>query len=263
MIDRIVPATAEADLDAVERLTGVRDPGAVVHEPFRQWVIEDDFVDGVRPAFQVAGVQMVDDVAPFEHMKLRCLNGTHSALAYLGVLAGKRTVAEAVADPAFRGFIERLWADEIIPSLVPPPGEDVARYVTRLMQRYRNPGIEHRTIQIAMDGSQKLPQRILAPVADNLAAGRPVDGLCLVVAAWVRFLRGVSDTAVPHAVNDPLADDLQVAALGDNPVAAVLAMRDVVPPVLADDARFRAAVQDGYDLLAARGVAAALQAGPG
>lgn len=254
MVDRIVPATTLADVDTVERLAGVRDEGAVVHEPFRQWVIEDDFVDGLRPAFQAADVQMVADVAPFEHMKLRCLNGTHSAIAYLGVLAGKATVSGAVADPAFARFIEGLWRDEIVPGLVAPPGVDLAGYTGALMARYGNPGIEHSTIQIAMDGSQKLPQRILAAMADNLAAGRPVARLALVVAAWVHFLRGGG-----HEVSDPLAGRLVPAARGATPVAEVLAVRDVFPPELAGHPEFRQAVETGYAEIAASGVQTVLE----
>ena len=258
MVDRIVPATTPHDLRAVADLAGAPDAAAVVHEPFRQWVIEDDFVDGVRPALQAAGVQMVVDVAPYEHMKLRCLNGSHSALAYLGVLAGKPTVASAVADRAFRQFIESLWLNEILPGFSPPPGEVPLLYVARLMARYRNPGIAHRTAQIAMDGSQKLPQRILASVADNLAAGRPIARLGLVVAAWVRFLRGQTDAGVAYEVSDPLAERLQAAARGDDPVAAVLEIEQVFAPDLAGDLRFREAVQHGYRKLAAQGVAATL-----
>lgn len=254
MVDRIVPATVPADVDRVKVVTGVRDTGVVVHEPFRQWVIEDDFVDDARPAFQAAGVQMVADVAPFEHMKLRCLNGTHSALAYLGILAGKATVSEAVADPAIARFIEGLWREEILPSFVAPAGVDPARYTAVLMQRYRNPAIEHRTLQIAMDGSQKLPQRILATMADRLGEGGGIDRLALVVAAWVHFLRGDG-----HQVNDPLAGSLSGAARGRAPVKDVLAERRVFTPDLTENRRFRKAVEFGYTEIAAKGVQSVLE----
>ena len=252
MVDRIVPATVPADVDAVEALTGARDAGVVVHEPFRQWVIEDDFVDGLRPGLQTVGVQMVADVAPFEQMKLRCLNGTHSAIAYLGVLAGKATVSGAVADPAFARFVEGVWRDEIVRSFVAPAGVDLADYTAALMARYRNPAIEHKTIQIAMDGSQKLPQRILATMADRLAVGGDIDGLALVIAAWVHFLRGDG-----WEVNDPLAGPLQAAALGDAPVRDVLALREVFAETLACD--IYPAVQQGYDAIAAQGVQTVLE----
>ncbi len=165
-----------------------------MHEPFRQWVIEDDFVDDARPDLAAVGVQLVRDVRPFELMKLRMLNGTHSSLAYLGYLAGYETVAETVADPAFAAFLDGIWRREIIPTLAPPEGEDLDAYADALLARFRNPAIRHRTWQIAMDGSQKLPQRILGTIADNLAAGRPSPGLSLAVAGWMRYVGGIDES---------------------------------------------------------------------
>ena len=164
----------------------------MVHEPFRQWVIEDDF-SGPRPAWELAGAQLVQNVEAHETMKLRCLNGTHSTLAYLGYLAGYQTIAETVADPAYAALCDRLWREEIVPTVPQPEGEDLAAYCAALLARYRNPGIRHRTWQIAMDGSQKLPQRILGTVRDALAAGRVPEGLCLAVAGWMRYVGGVDE----------------------------------------------------------------------
>lgn len=183
MVDRIVPATTEADIARVAELTGSHDAAPVVHEPFRQWVVEDDFVGGVRPDLGSVGVQLVEDVAPFELMKLRMLNGTHSALAYLGYLAGHETISDCLSDPSFRAFVRRLWTSEIIPALTPPPGADLATYADALERRYANRAIRHRTWQIAMDGSQKLPQRILGTLASNIEAGRRSPGLMLAIAA--------------------------------------------------------------------------------
>ncbi|GIR51069.1 MAG: hypothetical protein CM15mP60_1300 [Alphaproteobacteria bacterium] len=171
MVDRITPATTAADLEDFATISGSYDSALVIHEPFRQWVIEDDFPQG-RPGWHLAGAQMVADVERHELMKLRCLNGTHSALAYLGYLAGYETISDAVADPAFTRLCERLWQDEILPTVPQPEGEDLPAYCAALMSRYCNPAIQHRTWQIAMDGSQKLPQRILGTLRDNLAAGR-------------------------------------------------------------------------------------------
>jgi hypothetical protein len=184
-----------------------------MHEPFRQWVVEDDFVAGARPDLAAAGVELVEDVTPFEDMKLRCLNGTHSALAYLGYLAGHETIAEAVADPVLARYVRHLWAAEIVPSLEAPPGVDLAAYTDALFARYANPAIRHRTWQIAMDGSQKLPQRILATLAGNRAAGRPSPGLTLAVAAWMRYVGGTDEKGAPIDVRDPLAERLR--ALSD------------------------------------------------
>ncbi|WP_217845996.1 mannitol dehydrogenase family protein [Paracoccus marcusii] len=250
MVDRIVPATTPADLDRVETLTDRRDEAPVMHEPFRQWVVEDRFCNG-RPDLGAVGVQLVDDVTPFEHMKLRMLNGTHSSLAYLGYLAGHQTIADTMADPVMAQFVDRLWRSEIIPALTPPPGTDLATYADALAARYANPAIRHRTWQIAMDGSQKLPQRILGTIAESRAAGRPVPGLTLAVAAWMRYASGRDETGGAIEVKDPLAP--QMAALWrDDPAATVdgfLALSQVFPAVLRADAGFRAELTDALTRL--------------
>ncbi|MEM1164250.1 MAG: mannitol dehydrogenase family protein, partial [Pseudomonadota bacterium] len=209
-----------------------------------------------------AGVQMVRDVAPFEHMKIRMLNGTHSTLAYLGYLAGHKTIAETVADPAFRAFIEKVWKTEIIPTLRAPEGVNLQRYADDLLQRYSNPAIHHRTWQIAMDGSQKLPQRILGTISDNRAAGRPSDGLCLAVAGWMRYVGGKDESGQPIDVRDPLSDRLRdLSDKADSPggkVSALLSVREVfgdgVDPATADT------ITRAYERLTERGAAACVQA---
>jgi fructuronate reductase len=237
MVDRIVPATTPEVIARVAALTGVADAAPVQHEPFRQWVIEDDFVHGARPDLGAVGVELVTDVTAHEHMKLRMLNGTHSALAYLGYLAGHETIAQTVADPVFAGFVRRLWANEIIPAVTAPQGVDLFAYADRLFDRYANPGIRHRTWQIAMDGSQKLPQRILGTLAENLAAGRPSPGLVTAVAAWMRYVGGVDERGAPIDVRDPLAAQLRAASdagtSAAEKVAALLAFNTIFPPALA------------------------------
>ena len=250
MVDRIVPATTPADLDSVAALTGQRDEAPVMHEPFRQWVVEDRFCNG-RPDLGAVGVQLVDDVTPFEHMKLRMLNGTHSSLAYLGYLAGHQTIADTMADPVMAQFADRLWRSEIIPALTPPPGTDLAAYADALAARYANPAIRHRTWQIAMDGSQKLPQRILGTIAEGRAAGRPVPGLTLAVAAWMRYASGRDEAGAVIEVKDPLAP--QMAALWrEDPAATVdgfLGLSQVFPAALRDDPGFRADLTDALTRL--------------
>ncbi|WP_306754366.1 mannitol dehydrogenase family protein [Paracoccus actinidiae] len=241
MVDRIVPATTPTDLDRLEAASGYRDEAPVMHEPFRQWVIEDRFC-GPRPAFETVGAQMVADVTPYEHMKLRMLNGTHSSLAYLGYLAGHETIADTMADPVFADFVRRLWHDEIIPALTPPPGEDLAAYADALAARYANPAIRHRTWQIAMDGSQKLPQRILGTIGESRAAGRAVPGLTLAVAAWMRYISGRDEKGQAIEVKDPLSTRL-AALWRDDPAQTVvgfLGLAEVFPPALRDDAGFAA-----------------------
>jgi fructuronate reductase len=261
MVDRIVPATSEADIDRLARATGVFDAAPVMHEPFRQWVVEDAFVGDARPDLAAAGVELVEDVTPFEEMKLRCLNGTHSALAYLGYLAGHETIAETVADPVFARYVRNLWAAEIVPSLEAPPGVDLAAYTNALFARYANPAIRHRTWQIAMDGSQKLPQRILATLAENRAAGRPSPGLTLAVAAWMRYVGGINETGAPVDVRDPLADRLRTlsdaAPDAEAKVTAFLGLHEVFPDALARDPGLGAELGSALAALEARGARAA------
>ena len=237
MVDRIVPTTKSEDVVRLAQRSGRLDAAPVLHEPFRQWVVEDRFVAGMRPDLAMVGVQMVANVAPYEHMKLRMLNGTHSSLAYLGYLAGHETIADTMTDPAFQRFVRHLWADEIMPTLTPPLGDDLSEYAEALFQRYSNPAIRHRTWQIAMDGSQKLPQRILGTLADNIAAGRPSPGLILAVAAWMRYVGGLDESGAAIEVKDPLASRLRdicdAAADDDARVAGLLAVREVFLPKFA------------------------------
>ncbi len=194
MVDRIVPATKPEDIARLAALTGALDLSPVMHEPFRQWVVEDRFVDGARPDLGAVGVQLVDDVTPFELMKLRCLNGTHSSLAYLGYLAGHETIADTVADPAFAAFVRHLWRAEIIPSLAPPPGEDLGRLRRRALRRAtptrrsatapgRSPWTAARSCRSASS----------APSPTTARAGRPCPGLTLAVAAWMHYVGGVDE----------------------------------------------------------------------
>lgn len=237
MVDRIVPATKAEDIDRLAALAGYMDMAPVLHEPFRQWVIEDDFVDGARPDFAAVGVQLVADVTPFENMKLRMLNAAHSALAYLGLLAGHATIADAVADPVFAAFIRHLWSAEIIPALVAPPGVTLADYAATLFDRFANPAIRHQTRQIATDGSQKLPQRLLPTLAVNLEAGRSSPAIILAIAGWMRCAGGVGERGEDLDIRDPLAGELKALSAGakgaEAKAAALLALRSVFPETLA------------------------------
>jgi fructuronate reductase len=176
-------------------------------------VVEDAFPQG-RPEWEVAGAIFARDVTPFEHMKLRMLNGAHSALAYLGTLAGHETVADAAADPVFAGYLLAFWA-EVAPHVPAPPGTSTADYAERLLARFRNTALRHRTWQIAMDGSQKLPQRLLGTVREALAAGRPFPRLALAIAGWMRYVVGLDEQGRAIDVRDPLLPLLREAtALG-------------------------------------------------
>lgn len=265
MVDRIVPATTDEDRARVAAVLGVQDAWPVVAEPFSQWVIEDRFPAG-RPAWEMAGAQFVADVAPFEAMKLRLLNGAHSALAYLGQLAGYETVADAMGDPDLAAFAAGLMADAAA-TLSMPPGTDVPGYARSLLERFRNPALRHRTGQIAMDGSQKLPQRLLAVVRERLARGLPIERHALAVAAWMRYVAGSDERGRPVEVRDPLAAKVSAVARAAGPVPERLApaLLDVAAVFGADlpaDPRVRAAVTEALARLYALGAgrAAALAA---
>jgi fructuronate reductase len=265
MVDRIVPASTPADVAEVAALTGFEDAAPVIHEPFRQWVIEDHFVDGARPHWEAGGAQFVAEVEPFEHMKLRLLNGAHSALAYLGYLGGHETIAETMADPGYAGFVERLWRDEIVPVVPPPPETDLLTYVAALKARFANPAIRHRTWQIAMDGSQKLPQRLLGTIRERLARDRPIPCLALVIAGWIRYVGGVDDQGAAIDVRDPMAETLRAVQADwpkdpDARVRAVLALEPIFGADLPAHAGFVAAVAAAYRALCADGAHATVTA---
>src|SRR5256886_2275980 len=191
MVDRITPATTEEDRSAISARLGLHDAAPVVTEPFSQWVIEDRFPEG-RPDWSLAGAEFVTDVAPYENMKLRLLNGSHSTLAYLGYLAGYETVSDTMRDENFRRLAEGVM-DDAATTLKMPPGADVTAYKRALMERYANPALRHRTWQICMDGSQKLPQRLLGSIRDRLTARTPIDRLVMGAAGRMRSVSGTDE----------------------------------------------------------------------
>lgn len=230
MVDAITPATDDALRARVAEATGLEDAWPVQRERFWQWVVEDDFAPGERPDLAAACVTLTHDVRGYELAKLRLLNGAHSSLAYLGIERGHVTVAEAMRDPALASFVERLMREDIAASLTPPAGLDTDAYVTTILGRFANPAIAHQLIQIAADGSQKLPYRLLDTVLAAQAAGRPIERLAVPIAAWLRFVeRG-------EGVADPLA-----ARLVGRPAREVLGLREVFGE-LTDDPAFVATV---------------------
>ncbi|CAN5518551.1 mannitol dehydrogenase family protein [soil metagenome] len=262
MVDRIVPATDDADIAALAARIGVEDRAMVKTEPFLQWVIEDRFA-GPWPDFEAAGAQVTASVAPWETAKLRLLNGAHSGIAYLGGLAGVEFVHQMLALPTVRRFIEALW-DETAATLAPPPGLDISAYRAALMARFSNPALQHRTRQIAMDGSQKLPQRLLAPIAERRARGLPVEILALAVAAWMRWQGARDDAGLGYRVDDPLAGITAARLAGQHDpaaqVAALLAIDAIFPPSLAADPLFRESLTRHLTALHEKGARATLEA---
>ncbi|HLJ72542.1 MAG TPA: mannitol dehydrogenase family protein [Roseiarcus sp.] len=258
MVDRIVPATTDADRDSIAAASGLRDAWPVVAEPFAQWVIEDRFPSG-RPEWDRAGAMFVKEVAAFEMMKLRLLNGAHSTLAYLGYLAGCETIAETMAAPGFARLAEDFMAVEAAPTLPPLPGLDLAAYRRDLIARFCNPALRHRTWQIAMDGSQKLPQRLLNTIRARLGANAPFPRLALGVAAWMRYATGVDEKGGAIDVRDPLAARIKEMTRGVSEASALVSayfrLAEVFGADLPADARFRSAVTTALAALLTKGSA--------
>jgi fructuronate reductase len=251
MVDSITPATDDALRDQVAAALGLTDAWPVQRERFVQWVVEDS-LGADAPLFAAAGVTVAKAVAPFERAKLRLLNGAHSTLAYVGLGLGHETVSTAMADPRLAGFVERMMRQDVAPTL-DAPELDVAGYIGDILTRFRNPAIVHKLSQIAWDGSQKLRFRLLETAAEALGAGRPVDRLCVGVAAWMRFVVRQIQAGAP--ITDPLAEALANAAAAcagsETDVARFLALESVFPTDLAANRAFQSAVTRAYAGLAA------------
>jgi fructuronate reductase len=262
MVDSITPATDAALRLRVAQSLGLQDAWPVQRERFVQWVVEEtDFA--MQPDWASVGVTLSRDVSAHERAKLRLLNGAHSTLAYLGLLAGLETVAQAMAESALRAFIERLMLEDIQPTLTVPGGEDLAAYRQSILHRFENPAMRHQLAQIAWDGSQKVPIRLLGTVTDAIRAQRPLARLSLAVAAWLQFIRARAASATP--IVDPLAEQLAACgarATGDSKhdLPMFLNLPGVFPAGLTGNAEFLQALGGAYDIIAARGALAAVAA---
>jgi fructuronate reductase len=268
MIDRIVPATTDDDRREIEaRLSingkNLRDEGMVVCEPFSQWVVENKFADG-RPEWDKVGVLLVEDVRVFEKIKLRLLNGAHSTMAYTGYLSGFDYISEVMEQPAFVNLVKTYMAREAGETVIGPKGFDIEAYKQQLRERFSNKALKHRTWQIAMDGSQKLPQRLLETLREQLNGNGHIDILCLGVAAWIRYVSGVDEKGAAIEVSDPLAKELRAAcdANQGNPAAmvkAVVSIQKVFGSDLVEQERFIATTTHWLEQFYAKGVLATVQ----
>ena len=250
MVDRIVPAATENSLAEITQELGVEDPCAISCEPFIQWVVEDNFVAG-RPEWEAAGVQMVKDVLPWEQMKLRMLNGSHSFLAYLGYLAGYAHINECMEDASFREAARRVMLYEQAPTLR-ITDVDLTAYADSLIDRFANPALQHRTWQIAMDGSQKLPQRMLDGIRVHLERKSAWPLLALGVAGWIRYVSGTDERGDAIDVRDPLSDKIQSLVKASSEaerVNALLTLSEVFGQDLPHNSVFVNAVNEAYQRL--------------
>jgi fructuronate reductase len=249
MVDSITPATTDTLRDSVSQALGIQDRWPVQRESFVQWVIEEGF-RAATPDWESAGVTLTNDVAGYDRAKLRLLNGAHSTLAYVGLLMSYRTVAEAMGDESLRELVRTLMTQDILPSLKAPRGLDLNAYVGAILKRFRNPNMHHELAQIAWDGSQKLPFRILGTIRDALDAGRPTDRLCVPLAAWMRFVCRAARQG--DRLNDPLAETLlkvgrACEGRGAADVPLFLALETVFPADLRDNPHFTEPLTRVYD----------------
>jgi fructuronate reductase len=237
MVDSITPATDERTREAVRSATAFNDAIPVSREAYTAWIIEDVLPEG-SPDLASVGAVLTKDVASYELAKLRILNGAHSSLAYLGLLIGHDTVSGAMDDAVLAAFVERLIRQDIIPGIA--PAFDLQHYASEILARFRNPAIGHKLAQIAWDGSQKLPYRLLDTVRDALQVGRPVDRLAIPVAAWMLFVERQARAGIP--IVDPLAARLADIGRGGSLVPDLFALRQVFSQPLAVDPTFTSAV---------------------
>jgi fructuronate reductase len=262
MVDRIVPALSELDPVDTDSLVGLTDGATVSTEPFRQWVIED--FEGPRPDWSSAGAEFVGDVAPWEASKLRLLNGTHMAIAYLGLLSGMKTVSAFAQDPVFAEYAKRFMLAEQMPTL-PPSGHDIRAYSRELLDRWKNPGIAHQLVRVGRNGSEKLQTRLLASIAENLRSGRPARWTILAVAAWICCVSGAVGRGAAVGVEDPLSRVL--ARLGadaggdpDRLVAGFMALNQIFGEDLPRNEAFRTELRDAVAAIQQRGPREAVSA---
>ncbi len=211
MVDRITPVTTREDIEALERDHGITDAWPVVCEPFIQWVLEDRFTAG-RPPVEDVGVHIVDDVEPYELMKLRLLNGTHQAMAYLGYLAGFRYAHEVCQDPLFADFLRLYMRQEAAPTVPPVPGIDIDDYQEVLIQRFSNPAVRDTLSRLGAETSDRIPKFVLPTVLDQLERGGPVAAGALIIASWARYAEGVDEAGEAIDVVDRRRDEVMAAA---------------------------------------------------
>jgi mannitol 2-dehydrogenase len=258
MVDRITPVTTEADRAEVRERFGIDDRWPVVCEPYTQWVLEEAFMAG-RPPYEEVGVQVVEDVEPYELMKLRLLNGSHQAMCYFAYLSGYRLVHEAAQDPLYQNFLLGYMNQEATPTLAPVPGVDLDEYKHTLIERFSNPYIRDTIARLCAQSSDRIPKWLLPVIRQQLATGGEIRRSAAVVASWARYAEGVDERGEPIEVVDRLAGSLtQLARRQREDCDAFIANRDLFGD-LADDKRFVTAYRSALASLHQRGARATLE----
>lgn len=261
MVDRIVPALTTTELKANAELLGLEDNGLVVTEPFCQWVIEDTFADEV-PDWVSVGALVVADVEPFEELKLRLLNGSHSIIAYLGYVAGYDCVHQVMADPLFADLITR-YMNETSAQLSLPKGFDLKSYQEQLIERFKNSALNHQTAQIAQDGSQKIPQRWLGTLRTRMEQGENIDLLALALAGWIRYLNSTRDSGERFSISDPVSERLTAVVTtpdSSEMVRQLLGLDDIFSDLAEGNPSLQKSVEHWCQCIEESGVRGALQA---
>ncbi|KYN79805.1 D-mannonate oxidoreductase [Vibrio cidicii] len=261
MVDRIVPAATPETLKEIAHLVGHEDPCGIACEPFRQWVIEDNFVNG-RPAWNVAGAEFVTDVVPFEEMKLRMLNGSHSFLAYLGYLGGYEHISDTMTNDNYRKAALDMMLKAQAPTLSMPEGTDLTAYAKLLIERFTNPSLKHQTWQIAMDGSQKIPQRMGGSLRFHLANHSDYRWLAMGIAGWMRYIAGVDEKGQEIDVRDPMSDKFKAIftqhGIESGAVKELLAIESIFGTDLIQNENFVKEVTKAFQLILTKGARAAV-----
>jgi fructuronate reductase/mannitol 2-dehydrogenase len=251
MVDRITPVTTSEEQARIGAEFGVHDRWPVITEPFAQWVIEDAFCNG-RPPLDEVGVRFVEDVSPYETVKTRLLNAGHTAIAYLGYLAGHRTTDEVLADPVYREFLTRLMADEIAPLLPDVPGMDLAEYQQTLLDRLSNPRMADQLARLGRRGSSKIPNYLLPSARTAIEEGRPHQLLCLAIAGWLRYLRGADYAGAEVPIEGPRTDLVPIAQEAGTDPTPLLDERSIFDHI-GRDPRFVEPVRRALEALEAHG----------
>lgn len=259
MVDRITPAVTDKTRAFVRDTFGVDDKCPVVSESYLQWILEDEFING-RPQLETVGVQFTHDVEPYEKLKVRMLNGSHSALAYVAYLMGFRNVDEAMNDRLVRMFVQRYMDEDITPTLLEVPGVDVTAYKHTLIQRFSNSAISDQVQRLAMDGSQKIPNFLVPPLEHQLASGGSIKWMAFALAAWYRYLRGVDESGVAIEIVDPMKEELvSRARIGGKEAMHLLSVQEIFGQHVSADSRVVTAMQDCLDKIYRVGTRQALR----
>jgi len=258
MVDRITPVPSKETIELAKSKFDIEDRAAVASESFIQWIIEDNFINS-RPALEEVGVQFVDDVEPYEKLKVRMLNGSHSALSYISYLLGYREVDLAMNDELIKEFVSKYMDTDIVPCLPQVPGIEVSEYRDALIERFSNPAIRDQIQRLAMDGSEKIPNALVGPIEYHLRSGSACKHLAFAIAGWYRYLRGTDESGQPIEILDPLAQQMRtLAAKHPSDPSRFLEIEQIFGSVVSHSTEFKEQVRKALETIDTMGARDAL-----